>query len=72
MRKLTLEPESLQVESFVMDQEPAGRGTVHAHDSRITEFCKTWNCPNTYGCGGTYTCQVHDGDVAADDEGRAI
>ncbi|MDB4952146.1 MAG: hypothetical protein JWM27_4795 [Gemmatimonadetes bacterium] len=73
MRKLTLQPESLQVESFVMDHEPADRGTVHAHDSRITEFCKTWNCPYTYGCGGgTYTCQAHDGDAAANEEGRVI
>jgi hypothetical protein len=60
MRKLTLQPENLQVESFVIEAGEADAGTVYGHDSRITEFCKTWNCPYTFGCGGTATCQVQE------------
>jgi hypothetical protein len=59
MRKLSLQPENLHVESFVVGGVDEAAGTVFGHDSRITEFCKTWNCPYTFGCGGgTYTCQV--------------
>ncbi|HET7233391.1 MAG TPA: hypothetical protein VFJ16_25490 [Longimicrobium sp.] len=29
MRKLTLDPENLRVESFIAAERPAGRGTVH-------------------------------------------
>lgn len=31
MRKLTLQPEDLSVESFATDAGHAGRGTAHAH-----------------------------------------
>jgi hypothetical protein len=31
MRKLTLHPHDLAVESFATAAEPAGRGTAHAH-----------------------------------------
>lgn len=39
MRKLTLELESLQVESFETGSEHRRTGTVRAHDTQETEWC---------------------------------
>ena len=40
MRKLSLNPDQLRVESFTTDPSPAGRGTVAAHAA--TNFgCRT-------------------------------
>ncbi|HEU0053602.1 MAG TPA: hypothetical protein VFQ39_10510 [Longimicrobium sp.] len=44
MRKLTLKPEALRIESFDTGAAAGRDGTVRGHDSRITEFCPTWNC----------------------------
>ncbi len=42
MKKLSLDPEALQVESFDVSRgTPVGRGTVRANDSRPTTFTQT-------------------------------
>jgi hypothetical protein len=46
MRKLSLSPDQLRVESFSTHESPAGRGTVAAHAPTILD-CRT----NPPGCG---------------------
>ena len=68
MRKLSLQLQELHVESFVLGAGETAEGTVHGH-SRVTEFCKTWNCPYTYTCTGgatAVTCQAHEEAPPAD------
>ncbi len=70
MRKLTLQIDALQVESF----DTNGRGTVHGHDTMETEWCTGYpyclsrkcqtpndtcygSCGCTQGCNpGTHNC----------------
>lgn len=48
MKKLTLELETLVVDSFATGDAADGRGTVRGHDTRFTEFCNTKKtCGNT-------------------------
>jgi hypothetical protein len=44
MRKLTLQLDALRVDTFETGDPAGPLGTVRGHDSRITEFCYTWNC----------------------------
>ncbi|HEX8691270.1 MAG TPA: hypothetical protein VF746_02420 [Longimicrobium sp.] len=56
MRKLALDPESLQVMSFAtVEAEGDPRGTVHAHDDTLpTEMqCSKFGCP-------TKTCDTQE------------
>lgn len=48
MRKLTLHPDALLVESFETGSLAGTHGTVRGHDSRITEWCNSRSCP--HGC----------------------
>lgn len=48
MRKLSLQLDALHVETFDTGAVAGMHGTVHANDSRITEFCNSRSCPN--GC----------------------
>lgn len=51
MKKLTLNPEVLEVQSFVTAEEAPGRGTVHA-EQQCT--CPTYcSCPGCPTCGAT-------------------
>ena len=56
MKKLTLELDTLTVDSFVAGDSADGRGTVRGHDTRYTEFCGTRTCGYPTYCG----CQVVD------------
>ncbi|MFL5540554.1 MAG: hypothetical protein ACJ8J0_16305 [Longimicrobiaceae bacterium] len=66
MRKLLLQLDALQVESFETGSMVDRRGTVRGHDTRETEFCATpyKPCKPTYGCGGVTLnlCARHDDD----------
>jgi hypothetical protein len=55
--KLRLDPDALQVETFVAQQAPAERGTVRANDGAATHdiSCKT-ACFTTPCCAPTVTC----------------
>jgi hypothetical protein len=49
-RKITLDPDALQVESFEVEIAARERGTVHAHDAASGVSC-------TYACTvGEFTC----------------
>ncbi|MBV9107774.1 MAG: pinensin family lanthipeptide [Gemmatimonadetes bacterium] len=52
MRKLSLEIDDLQVDSFETGLGSDRRGTVRGHDTRVTEFCMTpySPCKPTTGC----------------------
>jgi len=53
MRKLTLEPEALVVESFETADGARGAGTVHAHETLESECrCDTGSC----NCGSLESC----------------
>lgn len=59
MRKLTLDLDAVQVESFATQDAHAGRGTVDARQGRETFTCPpaTANtCFGTCGCGSAQTC----------------
>lgn len=47
MKKLTLDPDTLRVESFATDSRMSGGGTVRGHDSNSMENGCTWGCPAT-------------------------
>lgn len=51
MKKLTLEIETLQVQTFATDAEGGARGTVAARQQADTspEQYTCWSCPNTCG-----------------------
>jgi hypothetical protein len=57
MRKLKLEVENLEVESFETALAPSEKGTVEAY---ATGFLGTDPC---YTCGDTTCIGTHDGDV---------
>ncbi|HET6229502.1 MAG TPA: hypothetical protein VFE05_05430 [Longimicrobiaceae bacterium] len=64
MRKLTLQVDALNVDSFVTEDGRFGMGTVlgQEDDTRVTEFCTMKTCiptRNQYGCV-TYTCQYQE------------
>ena len=44
MRKVTLDVDTLHVDSFATGDAAAARGTVRGHDTRYTEFCNTRSC----------------------------
>ncbi|HEY0020626.1 MAG TPA: hypothetical protein VGC13_30280 [Longimicrobium sp.] len=55
MRKLRLDVEAVQVESFTTQAAAAGRGTVEAQQGRETFGCPAPTqdtCVGTCGCGG--------------------
>jgi hypothetical protein len=64
MRKLSLEIDNLQVDSFETGIGADRRGTVRGHDTRYTEFCATpySPCKPTTGCATSVatTCARHD------------
>jgi hypothetical protein len=64
MRKLMLELDELQVESFETGSSLERRGTVRGHDTRETEFCPTpfKPCKPTTGCPTYVNCARHDDD----------
>jgi hypothetical protein len=52
-RKLTLDPESLSIESFESGNAAESHGTVQAHD--VKEFCAIsagvrYSCPPSWDC----------------------
>jgi hypothetical protein len=52
-RKLTLEPESLSIESFESGDAADARGTVEAHDEKVPcviSGAVPYSCPNTWDC----------------------
>ena len=57
MKKLTLDPESLRVESWATGDAGEHRGTVRAHDDEtaVTEFC-TQEHACTRHCTHAHTC----------------
>ncbi|HEY0019482.1 MAG TPA: hypothetical protein VGC13_24485 [Longimicrobium sp.] len=57
MRKLALHLDALLVESFELGGLAGTHGTVHGHDSRITEWCNSRSCP--------YGCTILEADVPA-------
>ncbi|HET7230246.1 MAG TPA: hypothetical protein VFJ16_09600 [Longimicrobium sp.] len=66
MKKLTLNPDALAVESFAPADAPAGaRGTVNAHGfgsrncppATGMTFCET-NCDCTLGCPSIAPCTI--------------
>jgi hypothetical protein len=61
--KLKLEVEHLQVESFDVQAQPVGRGTVHAHFSDAPGVCITEDpsCNAIPSCNGT--CNMSCGDT---------
>lgn len=67
MRKLTLDLDAIQVESFSTNAAAAGRGTVDARQGRETWTCTAApqftcdatcpdTCANTCNCGSNVTC----------------
>jgi hypothetical protein len=69
MRKLTLQPEALNVDSFVTDEIARGTGTVFGQDdTRVTEFCTMFKtCVPTHDANcATYNCQLHEEAPNAD------
>ena len=67
MRKLTLDVEQLEVESFSTGGADAANGTVHAHNHTRGNHVSCWEtcgascgvtCPATcgYTCNAEYTC----------------
>ena len=57
MKKLMLELEHLQVESFATDAEPLERGTVEGNSLPTKPLCSRY-CPPTVSCNDTATCTV--------------
>lgn len=58
MKKLILELDNLQVESFATDADPLKRGTVMGHTLPTRPLCSRY-CPATTNCPGeTETCTV--------------
>jgi hypothetical protein len=52
-RKLTLDPESLSVDSFESDNADEARGTVQAHDEKapcVISGAQPFSCPNSWDC----------------------
>ncbi|HEX5869042.1 MAG TPA: hypothetical protein VFY65_01430 [Longimicrobium sp.] len=49
MKKLTLNPDMLEVQSFITANDRPGRGTVHAEQQPCT-------CPTACTCPGCPTC----------------
>lgn len=62
MRKLSLDLDTLHVESFVAQDTAAGRGTVRGHDDTMeTEHCTIDTC--LLGtCLTLKTCGIGEGD----------
>lgn len=65
MKKLTLDLDSLRVDTFATDREGGARGTVQGHDddddTLPTEFCSQRPCTKT-GCPTQYgqnTCDPY-------------
>lgn len=56
MRKLKLDVESLEVQSFPLDEEPKVRGTVEAHDDSIGTTYGPWFCPYYCECDSAPSC----------------
>lgn len=56
MKKLTLNPDTLEVQSFTTAHEAPGRGTVHGEECTCPTNCTCPGCPT---CGETCpdTCQ---------------
>lgn len=55
MKKISLHLDSLRVESFAPGAEPAGRGTVAAHQM-TAPFTQQPNCTYDGRCMSFYTC----------------
>ncbi|HEX8904154.1 MAG TPA: hypothetical protein VF771_04890 [Longimicrobiaceae bacterium] len=72
MRKLKLELDDLQVESFQTDESLPGLGTVHAHVSAVCtgangNTCNGLNtCDGAATCDGAYTCNFLSCDSDCD------
>ena len=68
MKKMRLELERLEVESFVTGTE-GGKGTVRGHESTEGTYCTCETAPSDaacvetgeggYSCGGTYPCWTY-------------
>ena len=59
MKKLTLNPELLSVESFPTVAAPALRGTVRGHDTMESEWCTTPETCSDYPCDTLdHSCQT--------------
>lgn len=56
MRKLKLELDSLQVETFLTDEAAEGAGTVHGHVSLACTGANGATCNDRATCNGAYTC----------------
>jgi hypothetical protein len=51
IRKLTLDPESLSVESFASGNAAEAHGTVQAHDVKAPcPISIRYSCPDTWDC----------------------
>ena len=57
MKKLVLELDHLQVESFATDAELLDRGTVEGNSLPTKPLCSRY-CPPTVSCNDTATCTV--------------
>ena len=57
MKKLILEVDELQVESFATDAETNGRGTIHGESLPTRPLCSKY-CPPSVYCQDTDTCTV--------------
>lgn len=62
MRKLAMQLDELQVESFETGEAQDRHGTVRGHDDRVTEFCPTpfKPCKPTQACPTSVNCARHD------------
>jgi len=51
-RKLTLDPESLSVDSFASDNADDARGTVQAREKEpcVISGAQPFSCPNSWDC----------------------
>lgn len=49
-RKLTLNPESLSIESFESGSAAGAQGTVQAHDGKAPCVISVYSCPDTWDC----------------------
>ena len=58
MRKLTLDPDTLKVESFTADAtSPVRTGTVRGQEFNNDPWSTWWDCPTKGTCiGPTYCC----------------
>ena len=62
MRKLAMQLDELQVESFETGDALDRHGTVRGHDDRVTEFCPTpfKPCKPTQACPTSVNCARND------------